>query len=104
MKGLAVHTTVADADQARTLARAVVERRLAACVQVEPITSHFIWQGALREETEYRLVCKTSPQRVEALVQTLREMHPYDVPELSTTAVEWVDADYAQWVAHMCEH
>jgi hypothetical protein len=58
-----VTTTVGSAADARWLAQAVVQARLAACVQVEVITSHYHWQGALQEEQEWRLVCKTLPRR-----------------------------------------
>ena len=65
----AVTTTVATPEDARRLAQAVLQQRLAACVQVEPITSHYRWQGALHEEAEWRLVCKTVAGSVAGLLQ-----------------------------------
>lgn len=93
----AVTTTVASADDARRLAQVVLQQRLAACVQVEPITSHYRWQGALHEEGELRLVCKTQPQAVPALLALLRAQHPYQVPQLLVQPL-WATADYADWV------
>jgi periplasmic divalent cation tolerance protein len=93
----AVTTTVATADDARRLAQAVLQQRLAACVQVEPITSHYRWQGALHEESELRLVCKTQPQAVPALLALLRAQHPYQVPQLLVQPLR-ATADYADWV------
>lgn len=93
----AVSTTVATADDARRLARAVLARRLAACVQVEPITSHYRWQGALHEEGEQRLVCKTTAAAVPALLALLREEHPYELPQFVVQPLQ-ATKDYADWV------
>jgi len=78
----AVTTTVATPEDARRLAQAVLQQRLAACVQVEPITSHYRWQGALHEEAEWRLVCKTVAGSVAGLLQLLQAQHPYELPQL----------------------
>jgi len=94
----AVATTVATQDDARRLAQAVLAQRLAACVQVEPITSHYRWQGVLHEEGELRLFCKTTAAAVPALLALLREQHPYDLPQLVVQPLQ-ATVDYAQWVA-----
>lgn len=93
-----VTTTVASAADARRLASGAVQARLAACVQVESIASHYVWQGAQHEDAEWRLVCKTLPEAAPALRAWLRAQHPYEVPQLLTQAME-AEADYAQWVA-----
>ena len=93
----AVVTTVGTPDDARRLAHAVLEQRLAACVQVEPITSYYRWQGALHEESELRLVCKTLPATVPALLALLRTQHPYQLPQLVVQALA-ATQDYADWV------
>ena len=93
----AVITTVGTPDDARRLAQAVLEQRLAACVQVEPITSHYRWQGALHAESELRLVCKTLPAGVPALLALLRAQHPYQLPQLVVQALQ-ASQDYADWV------
>ncbi len=93
-----VTTTVATPADARRLAQAAVQARLAACVQVQAITSHYRWQGALHEEAEQRLDCKTTAQAVPALLTLLRAQHPYTVPELVVQPLQ-ASADYARWVA-----
>ena len=92
-----VTTTVATPADAHRLAQAVLQARLAACVQVQAITSHYRWQGALHEQPEQRLDCKTSAQATPALLALLRAQHPYDVPELVVQPLQ-ASADYAQWV------
>lgn len=93
----AVTTTVGSAEDARRLARAVLAQRLAACVQVEPITSHYHWQGALHEDAEWRLVCKTTAAALAPLLAWLQAQHPYTVPQLVVQALQASSA-YAQWV------
>ncbi|MDE2416002.1 MAG: divalent-cation tolerance protein CutA [Comamonadaceae bacterium] len=97
-----VTTTVASAADAQRLAAGAVQARLAACVQVEVIASHYVWQGAQHEDAEWRLVCKTLPQAAGALRAWLRAQHPYEVPQLLTHSVQ-AEADYAQWVAQQVD-
>jgi periplasmic divalent cation tolerance protein len=93
-----VLTTLAATADAVTLARALVEERLAACVNVlPPMTSVYRWRGQVEQEQEQQLLIKTTPSRVAAVAARLRELHPYDVPEfvvLDATA----SAAYADWV------
>lgn len=92
-----VTTTVATMADARRLAQAVLQARLAACVQVLSITSHYRWKGALHDGPEQRLDCKTTAQAVPALLALLRALHPYDLPELVVQPLQSSTA-YAQWV------
>lgn len=93
----AVTTTISSAEGARRLAIAVLEQRLAACVQVEAVRSHYRWDGALQEEGEHRLVFKTLPGAVPALLGALRALHPYDLPELLVQPLQSTK-EYADWV------
>ena len=99
----AVLTTVATPEDAQRLAQAVLQQRLAACVQVEAITSHYRWKGELRCEGEQRLVCKTLLPAVPALLSLLRTLHPYDLPELVVQSLS-ATADYAEWVRQEMAH
>lgn len=99
---LAVFTTVATREQADALARAAVEQRLAACVQVEPVHSSYRWQGAVVSEPELRLMFKTSRGRYAALEALLRERHPYELPAVFALPVAEASPAYAAWVADAC--
>ena len=92
-------TTVDDEEQARRMARSVVEQQLAACVQIESVESLYRWDGALQDHREWQLSCKTSAAHVEDLWQALLKMHPYAVPMLYALPVASVHLPYAQWVA-----
>lgn len=93
-----VVTTVGRADDAGRLARLAVERKLAACAQIERIRSIYRWHGAVHEDDEFRVLFKTAAARVDALMQALREAHPYDLPALHAWAVDQAEPAYAAWV------
>jgi periplasmic divalent cation tolerance protein len=88
-----------DADVAERLAHALVEARLAACVQVLPgMTSVYRWAGAVERAGEVLLLAKTWDDRVEAVVATLRARHPYEVPEIMAVPAAGGLAAYLDWV------
>lgn len=99
---LAVYTTVATQDDARRIARALLERRLAACVQITAIESFYRWQDTVQHEPEWRLMLKTTADRYPALEAALRELHPFELPAIHAVAVAQAWAPYADWVAAGC--
>jgi len=92
-------STVGSAEEADRLARALVERRLAACVNVVPgVVSHYRWQGELQRDEERLLVIKTRAERIEALRDALRELHPYELPELVAFEISAGSPEYLKWL------
>ncbi len=92
-------SNVADDDTARRIARALVDERLAACVNLLPgCTSIYRWQGAIEEAQETTMLVKTSRRRHAACQQRLKELHPYEVPEIVTVMPDAVWPAYASWV------
>ena len=85
-------------DGARDFARSLVERRLAACVNLLPVTSVYTWQGAIEEDPEVLLVVKTSATRLAELEGVLAEGHPYDVPECVALTPAHVAPAYLDWL------
>lgn len=95
-----VLTTVADLAQARTIARQLVQQKLAACVNMlEKVRSVYEWQGKLEESTEILLIIKTRWQNWPALSATISRLHPYQVPELLALNIDDGGADYLAWLA-----
>jgi periplasmic divalent cation tolerance protein len=85
--------------QAAEIARALVERRLAACVNVVPsICSTYRWEGKVVEEGESLLIIKTDAAHFEALRVAVREIHSYDTPELIALRISDGDPDYLAWL------
>jgi periplasmic divalent cation tolerance protein len=95
---LSVATTVGSLSDAQRLAGLLLQRRLAACVQVESgLESHYRWEGTLCQEPEVRLVIKTLPACRQALEAFLAEHHPYDLPQFLAT-IAGASPAYAGWV------
>lgn len=99
MPQLQVTTTVETREDADRLARSLVEERLTACVQVVgPINSTYWWRGAVEAAQEWMCLIKTTEDRFDALADRIKELHSYDVPEI--TAVPFVkgSAEYLGWI------
>jgi periplasmic divalent cation tolerance protein len=86
-------------DVAERLVGAVVEERLAACGNiVGGVTSIYRWEGEVQREAEVLIIFKTAAARADALARRIRELHPYDVPEILALPVERGLEPYVSWV------
>jgi len=94
-----VMTTCADEGDARPIIDALLQERLAACVQVVPIHSHYIWDGAVRHEGEVLLMIKGKTENYEAIERTILSLHGYEVPEIILVPIEGGDGRYLSWLA-----
>lgn len=94
-----VLVTVPEAALAESLARGLVEARLAACVNVIPgVVSHYRWEGALHKDSETLLVIKTSAGALPELTRFVRERHTADLPEILALPAPDGDSRYLDWV------
>ncbi|HZD50754.1 MAG TPA: divalent-cation tolerance protein CutA [Silvibacterium sp.] len=94
-----VLSTAGSPEEAATISREIVERRLAACVsRLSGLTSVYRWQGAVEETAEVLLLIKTSEDRLAELEVALRELHSYEVPEFLVLPVEAGSKDYLAWL------
>lgn len=95
---LVLTTLPADAD-GEAFGRSLVDERLAACVNLLPLMdSVYRWEGSIEYETERQIVIKTSRERVPALWDRVRELHPYEVPEFLVLAIIDGNEAYLRWV------
>jgi periplasmic divalent cation tolerance protein len=93
-------TTVASLDEGRRLARLLVERGVAACVNLIPnLTSVYRWQGAVEESAEVLLLMKTTAERLPALESAVRELHSYELPEFIALPAESGSRPYLEWIS-----
>jgi len=99
MTDLVLVLTTAPDSEAETLARTLVEERLAACANVHaPMMSTYRWKGEVEREAERQIVIKTTRERLAALQKRIGELHSYEIPELIVVAVAGVSDGYADWV------
>jgi periplasmic divalent cation tolerance protein len=99
MSALIVLTNVPERAAAERLARDLVERRLAACVNLlAPCHSFYRWEGAMQQDEEYPLLIKTTRARYAALEAAIRDGHPAELPEIIAVPVECGLAGYLNWV------
>jgi len=96
---VSVYAVFADRDEAERIGRAVVEERLAACINILPgVRSIYRWEGKVETADEAAAILKTSHDRANALIARIAELHSYDVPCIVTWPVDNVLAAYAAWV------
>ena len=93
-----VLTTIDSEAGADRLIAAVLDARLAACVQTHPVTSHYVWEGERRRESEIALQMKIKRADWEDVAAMIRVAHAYDTPEIVLVEMSAVDARYAAWI------
>lgn len=91
-------TTFESVDQARPVIQRIVEERLAACAQTVDVASAYIWKGELEQVTEVLVSFKTRVARYAALEARIRELHPYETPEILQVPVTAGLGAYLTWV------
>ena len=93
-----VVTTVDSKSVAREIAEAVVEQKLAACVQISQCLSIYRWQGKIADATEFLCVMKSRSDLFSKLQEAIMKIHTYDVPEIIATDVVLGNSDYLAWL------
>jgi periplasmic divalent cation tolerance protein len=95
-----VLSTTGSEDEARKIARELVERRLAACVNIlPPVESIYRWQGKIETGREWLLLIKTTAERFTAVNDTIRELHSYELPECIAIDIEDGSPEYLRWLS-----
>ena len=101
---LQVFTTIDNEAAARRIADVLVEKRLAACVQVVgPITSVYRWQGKVETATEWLCLIKTTREMYDGLEASIRALHSYEVPEIVAVPIVAGSRDYLDWLKGQVE-
>ena len=99
MSVISVYAVFANAEEAERIGRAMVEERLAACINIlAPVHSIYRWQGKVETADEVAAIFKTSHARADALITRIAELHSYDVPCVATWPIDKIFAPYADWV------
>jgi periplasmic divalent cation tolerance protein len=95
-----VLTTAGSKEEARKIAHALVERKLAACVNIVPkIESVYRWQGSVETTEEWLLVVKTTATAFDSVRDAIKELHSYELPECFSISIEAGSEEYLKWIA-----
>ena len=99
MSAVSVYVLFANAEEAERVGRAVVQERLAACINIlGPARSIYRWQGSIETADEVAAILKTSHVEADALITRIAAMHSYEVPCIVTWPIDKLLASYADWV------
>ncbi|MEB3830989.1 divalent-cation tolerance protein CutA [Phormidium sp. CCY1219] len=98
-----VLVTAESRESAEAIAEALVESHLAACVSLTPVRSIYTWQGEVNRDDEIQLIIKTDLQRFDALEAKVRQVHPYEVPEIIALPIHAGFAPYLQWISEQVQ-
>ena len=94
-----ITTTTGDRSVAERIATVLVDRRLAACVQISgPVMSTYHWQGKVETAEEWVCTAKSRADRFDEIATVIDELHPYDVPEIIATTIVDASDSYAAWL------
>jgi periplasmic divalent cation tolerance protein len=94
-----VVTTVENAKDAQAIATALLNERVAACVQiVGPVSSHYWWKGKITRASEYMCLIKSRQDQYEQVESAIKRVHPYEIPEIIATPISAGNKDYLQWI------
>ena len=100
-RAVLLYTTWPSVVEAEAAGRRIVERRLAACVNIQPgMISHYWWRGAIERAEETVMIIKTRASLVEAVSAAVKEMHSYETPAIIVLPVESLDPDYHAWIVN----
>jgi periplasmic divalent cation tolerance protein len=100
MRAIAVITTVGTEEQAYLIAREIVARRQAACVNILPgVRSIYRWKGKICKDGELMLVVKTLESEFDGVAATIRELHSYELPEILSFTVSHEEPGFLDWIA-----
>ena len=94
-----VLVTIDSLDAAQKIAGVLLERRRAACINIVPrVDSHYRWDGKFETDQEALMIIKTKASLMDELVDLVKEIHPYDVPEVIALPIVGGNQDYLEWI------
>ena len=93
-----VITTIDSKTKADTLAEAILNKKLAACIQISEIESRYFWDGKLEQSSEYKLEIKTKQEKLAKLKEFIKSNHTYDTPEIIAVPIIDGNREYFEWV------
>ncbi|MEN9567408.1 MAG: hypothetical protein RLZZ69_2604 [Cyanobacteriota bacterium] len=93
-----VLVTVASLSEGKAIATKLIEEKLAACVNLFPLDSIYLWQGKINQDQEYQLIIKTDLSKFDELAATIKTLHSYEVPEIIAVPIIAGSKTYLDWL------
>lgn len=93
-----VYITAGDMEEARKIGKILIEERLAACVNIFPITSIFRWKNNIEDAQEFGIIVKTKSRKVKEIEKRVKEIHSYEVPCVIAFRIDGGSGDYIKWI------
>ena len=97
-KYIQVFTTTGSKKDAEKIAGKLLESKLAACIQVLPVVSMYRWKGKMEKEKEYLCIIKSKKELYKKIEQAIKELHPYEVPEIISCLIFCGSKNYLSWL------
>lgn len=94
-----VYITTGTVQEAKTIARALVEERIAACANIFPVSSVYRWKGKVEEAGEAGMIVKTVEGKLDALEKRVKELHSYEVPCIISVGIGSGSKEYLDWIS-----
>ncbi len=102
MKPIIIQTTCSDKNEAKKIAKVLIEESLAACIQMENIESFYKWENQFCNDKEVLLNIKTKKENFKKIKSKIKELHSYDVPEIICIKIENLSKDYKKFISENC--
>ncbi|RXK02278.1 divalent-cation tolerance protein CutA [Arcobacter sp. CECT 8989] len=102
MKLLLVQTTCVSKDEAKKIAKVLIEKKLAACIQMSKIESYYMWKNEFCDDEEILLSIKTKKENFKKIKSKIKELHSYDVPEIIGLDISDVSKEYKKFIEKNC--
>ncbi|MCD1294575.1 divalent-cation tolerance protein CutA [Methanocella sp. CWC-04] len=93
-----VYISSRDMNEAKMIAKTLVEERLIACANYYPISSTFRWEGDIEEDNEVAIICKTTTEKVHDIIDRVKQLHSYEVPCITSWKIDEGYPGYLEWV------
>jgi periplasmic divalent cation tolerance protein len=97
-KDIIVVLSTAPSDKSASLAKMLIETHVVACVNVVPVRSYYRWKGEFCDEQEHLLIAKTTREKAGIVIAAIKDLHPYEVPEIIALPVIDGHLPYLEWV------
>ena len=98
MKPVIIVSTFPNKQSVTSIAKKLVKKKLAACVNITNISSVYAWKGKIENQSEYLALFKTSKNNKSKLKKELQKLHPYDIPEIAEINVDSINQPYLKWL------